>query len=338
MAWRDALREGVVIPAHPLALTSRRKLDERRQRVLTRYYRAAGAGGVAVGVHTTQFQIRDVGLYQPVLEIAAEETRDTDLIKVAGVIGRTSQAVKEAEIAAGLGYHTALLSLGALGDATVPELLAHTRAVAQILPVFGFYLQPAVGGRVLPYEFWRGFAEIENVVAVKIAPFNRYQTLDVVRAVAESGRADEIALYTGNDDNIIVDLLTPFLFGGREIRIRGGLLGQWAVWTFRAAQLLGRTHTVIGRGTPLTAGWLTKAAEMTYANALIFDAANNFRGCIPGIHEVLRQQGILAGRWCLDPEEELSPGQQEAITQMCKDYDDLPDDNFVKEHLHEWLR
>ena len=338
MGWRETLRDGVVIPAHPLALTAERKLDERRQRVLTRYYRAAGAGGVAVGVHTTQFKIRDVGLYQPVLEIAAEETRGTDLIRVAGVIGRTPQAVKEAEIAAALGYHAALLSLGALRDATVPELLEHTRAVAGVMPVFGFYLQPAVGGRVLPYEFWRGFAEIENVVAVKIAAFNRYQTIDVVRAIAESGRADQIALYTGNDDNIIVDLLTPFLFGGREMRIRGGLLGQWAVWTFRAVQLLGRTHTVIARGTPLTAGWLTKAAEMTYANSIIFDVTNNFRGCIAGIHEVLRQQGILAGRWCLDPDEDLSPGQGEAIERLVKDFDDLPDDNFVKEHLHEWLR
>jgi dihydrodipicolinate synthase/N-acetylneuraminate lyase len=338
MGWRETLREGVVIPAHPLALTAARKLDERRQRALTRYYRAAGAGGVAVGVHTTQFAIRDVGLYQPVLEIAAEEVRDTELIKVAGVVGHTPQAVKEAECAASLGYHAALLSLGALRDATIPELLEHTRTIAQIMPVFGFYLQPAVGGRVLPYEFWRGFAEIENVVAVKIAPFNRYQTIDVVRAIAESGRAGDIALYTGNDDNIMVDLLTPFVFGGRVLRIRGGLLGQWAVWTFRAVQLVGRTHAMLDRGTPLTAGWLTKAAEMTYANAVIFDAANNFRGCIPGIHEVLVQQGILSGRWCLDPEEDLSPGQGAAIARLCKDFDDLPDDNFVKEHLHEWLR
>jgi dihydrodipicolinate synthase/N-acetylneuraminate lyase len=338
MSWRETLKEGVVIPAHPLALTAGRKLDDRRQRALTRYYRAAGAGGVAVGVHTTQFRIREVGLYQPVLEIAAEETRGTDLIKVAGVVGRTPQATREAEIAAGLGYHAALLSLGAMRDASVPELLEHTRAVAEIMPVFGFYLQPAVGGRVLPYEFWCGFAQIENVVAVKIAPFNRYQTIDVVRAIAEAGRAEDIALYTGNDDNIIVDLLTPFVFAGRELHICGGLLGQWAVWTFRAVQLLGRTHTMLGRGAPLTAGWLTKAAELTYANSVVFDVPNNFRGCIPGIHEVLRRQGILAGRWCLDPDEELSPGQGEAIERLIKDFDDLPDDNFVKEHLHEWLR
>jgi dihydrodipicolinate synthase/N-acetylneuraminate lyase len=338
MSWKEKLREGVVIPAHPLALTAARKLDERRQRVLTRYYRAAGAGGVAVGVHTTQFAIRDVGLYQPVLEIAAEELRDTDLIKVAGVVGCTPQAVKEAETAAGLGYHAALLSVGALRDATIPELLEHVRAVAQVLPVFGFYLQPAVGGRILPYEFWRGFAEIENVVAVKIAPFNRYQTIDVVRAIAESGRADEIALYTGNDDNIMIDLLTTYHFNGRPIRICGGLLGQWAVWTFRAVQLLGRTHAMLERNTPLSAGWLTKAAELTYANSIIFDAPNNFRGCIPGIHEILVQQGILAGRWCLDPDEDLSPGQADEIERICEDYDDLPDDDFVKAHLHEWLK
>jgi dihydrodipicolinate synthase/N-acetylneuraminate lyase len=338
MPWKEKLREGVVIPAHPLALTAARKLDERRQRVLTRYYRAAGAGGVAVGVHTTQFAIRDVGLYQPVLELAAEELRDTDLIKVAGVVGRTPQAVREAETARDLHYHAALVSLGALRDATIPELLAHIRAIAQVLPVFGFYLQPAVGGRVLPYEFWCGFAQIDNVVAIKIAPFNRYQTLDVVRAVAESGRAGDIALYTGNDDNIMIDLLTPFNLGERIVHIRGGLLGQWAVWTFRAVQLLGRIHAVLERNTPLTAGWLAKAAELTYANEVIFDAANNFRGCIPGIHEVLVQQGILAGRWCLDPDEDLSPGQAEAIERICKDYDDLPDDDFVKAHLHEWLK
>ncbi len=306
--------------------------------MLTRYYRAAGAGGIAVGVHTTQFGIREAGLFQPVLELAREEARGTDLILVAGAIGRTPQATREAELARELGYHAALVSLGALRDAGVPELLEHVRAIAQIIPVFGFYLQPAVGGRVLPYEFWRGFAEIANVVAVKIAPFNRYQTLDVVRAIADSGRADEIVLYTGNDDNIMIDLLTPFHFAGRTLHIRGGLLGQWAVWTFRAVQLLGRTHAVLESGTPLTAGWLTKAAELTYANSVIFDAANNFAGCIPGIHEVLRLQGILAGRWCLDPNEELSPGQAEQIAHVIKHYDDLPDDDFVKAHLHEWLR
>ena len=250
MGWRETLREGVVIPAHPLALTAERKLDERRQRALTRYYRAAGAGGVAVGVHTTQFAIREVGLYQPVLEIAAEELRDTESDQGGGR-GRAHAAGGER----GRMRREPRLPRGAVEPGRparrrpIPGLLEHARAIAQIMPVFGFYLQPAVGGRVLPYEFWRGFAEIENVVAVKIAPFNRYQTIDVVRAIAESGRADEIALYTGNDDNIIVDLLTPFVFGGRTLRICGGLLGQWAVWTFRAVQLLGRTHAMLDRGT-----------------------------------------------------------------------------------------
>src|SRR5437867_431167 len=238
MTWRDHLREGVVIPAHPLALTADRKLDERRQRGLTRYYLAAGAGGVAVGVHTTQFEIRDHGLLAPVLQLAVEEMRGKEAIRIAGVVGKTGQAVKEAELAAGLGYHAGLLSLSALASATVPELLDHARAVASVIPLFGFYLQPAVGGRVLPYRFWRAFAEIENVVAIKIAPFNRYQTIDVVRAVAESGRAHEIALYTGNDDNILLDLLTPFRFGNTIVRIVGGLLGHWSVWTRRAVELL----------------------------------------------------------------------------------------------------
>jgi dihydrodipicolinate synthase/N-acetylneuraminate lyase len=338
MSWRDKLRSGVVIPAHPLALTAERKLDERRQRALTRYYQAAGAGGVAVGVHTTQFEIRAAGLYRPVLELAMDEVRGSELIKVAGVIGPTSQATQEAESAAALGYDVALVSLGALRDATIPELLAHVRAIAGVLPVFGFYLQPAVGGRLLPYEFWRGFAEIENVVAVKIAPFNRYQTLDVVRAVAESGRADEIALYTGNDDNIVVDLLTPFQFTGRSVRIRGGLLGQWAVWTRRAVEQLAQVHEVLEEGAPLDPAWLTEAAQLTHANAVIFDAANNFHGCIPGTHEVLRRQGLLAGTWCLNPNEDLSPCQAEEIARVARAYPRLTDDDFVKEHLDEWLR
>jgi dihydrodipicolinate synthase/N-acetylneuraminate lyase len=333
--WMETLRRGVVIPAHPLALTAARKLDEKRQRALTRYYLAAGAGGVAVGVHTTQFEIRDpkVGLYEPVLALAMEELRGSGAVKVAGVIGPTQQAVKEAAFAARCGYDAALLGLGALRQATTEELLQHIRAVAGILPVFGFYLQPAVGGRVLPYEFWRGCAKIENVVAIKIAPFNRYQTLDVVRAVAQSGRAGEIALYTGNDDNIVVDLLTPFRFGATTVRIVGGLLGHWAVWTRRAVQLLERT-----RGAVLDAEWLTLAAEVTDSNAAVFDAANQFHGCIAGIHEVLRRQGLMAGRWCLSPAEDLSPGQLEDIDRVCEAYPRLTDDGFVSEHLDDWLR
>ena len=331
-AWRDKLRQGVVIPAHPLALDANRKLDERRQRALTRYYLAAGAGGIAVGVHTTQFEIRDhkFALYQPVLQLAVEELRSADAIRVAGIVGPTAQAVKEAEFAAGCGYHAGLLSLGALRNASVGELIAHARTVASVIPVFGFYLQPAVGGRVLPYEFWRQFVEIENVVAIKTAPFNRYQTLDVVRAVAESGR--DVALYTGNDDNIVADLLTPFRFGGRTVRIVGGLLGHWAVWTRRAVELVERVHQEPG-----WPGWLTLAAEITDANAALFDVAHQFAGSIAGIHEVLRRQRLLEGRWCLNPAEDLSPGQMEEIDRVYRAYPHLNDDDFVSRQLDAWL-
>jgi len=340
VTWREKLREGVVIPAHPLALTAARKLDERRQRALTRYYLAAGAGGVAVGVHTTQFEIRDprVGLLEPVLDLAMEELRGTDAVKIAGIVGRTPQAVREAEFAARRGYDAGLLSLGALRDASIPELLAHARAIAEIIPLFGFYLQPAVGGRILPYAFWREFAEIPNVAAIKIAPFNRYQTLDVLRAVAGSGRADEIALYTGNDDSIVTDLLTPFRFGERTLRIAGGLLGHWAVWTLRAAQLLDQIHSEVRAERPLAPSWLALAAEVTDSNAALFDTANQFRGCIAGLHEVLRRQGLLAGRWCLNPDEDLSPGQAEEIDRVYRAYPHLNDDDFVRERLDGWLR
>lgn len=334
-SWIERLRAGLVIPAHPLALTAERKLDEPRQRALTRYYLAAGAGGIAVGVHTTQFEIRDpkYGLLDPVLSLAAEETRNTDAIRIAGITGSLAQATREAELAVKLGYHAGLLSLGALRSAPVPQLLAHARAVASIIPVFGFYLQPAVGGRILPYEFWREFAEIENVVAIKMAPFNRYQTIDVLRAVAESGRAGEIALYTGNDDNIVLDLLTGFRFGGRTVRVAGGLLGHWAVWTRRAVELLECIHHAAPSNE-----LLTRAVEITDSNAAFFDTANQFHGCIAGIHEVLRRQGLLAGRWCLNPEEDLSPGQMEEIDRVYRVYPHLNDDAFVREHLDEWLR
>jgi len=327
VTWRERLREGVVIPAHPLALTAERKLDERRQRALTRYYLAAGAGGVAVGVHTTQFEIRDRGLLAPVLELAMEELRRAESIRIAGIVGKTVQAVKEAELAVRLGYHAGLLSLGAMASSSVPELLEHARTVASVIPLFGFYLQPAVGGRVLPYEFWRAFAEIENVLAIKIAPFNRYQTIDVIRAVAESGR--EIALYTGNDDNILLDLLTPYRFDNKTLRIVGGLLGHWAVWTRRAVELLEQRYRMRDS--------LTLAIEITDSNAAFFDAANGFRGCIAGIHEVLRRQGLLAGRWCLNPREDLSPGQMEEIDRVYRAYPHLNDDDFVRQHLDEWL-
>ncbi|MBI1786525.1 MAG: dihydrodipicolinate synthase family protein [Acidobacteria bacterium] len=333
MGWREKLRAGVAIPAHPLSLTAERKLDERRQRALTRYYLAAGAGGIAVGVHTTQFEIRGHGLFRPVLELAMEEMRGQDVVKVAGVVGPAAQAAREAGLARGCGYDAALLSMSAQRDASVPELLEHARAVASIIPVFGFYLQPAVGGRALPYEFWREFAGIDNVVAIKIAPFNRYQTLDVIRAVIDSGRAGEIALYTGNDDNIVLDLLTPYRIGRTTVRIAGGLLGHWAAWTRRAVQMLERVHRE-----SVSPEWLALAVETTDANAAFFDAANGFHGCIAGIHEVLRRQGLLAGRWCLNPAEDLSPGQMEEIDRVHRAYPHLNDDDFVRDHLDEWLR
>jgi dihydrodipicolinate synthase/N-acetylneuraminate lyase len=335
---REHLRAGQVIPAHPLALTASRTLDETRQRGLTRYYMDAGAGGVAVGVHTTQFAIRDsaIGLYRPVLELAAEEARgalaraDRPFALIAGVCGHTAQARTEADIAMALGYDAGLLSLGDWRTETEAELLDHCRVIAEIIPLFGFYLQPAVGGRVLSYAFWREFAEIPNVWAIKIAPFNRYQTIDVVRAVVEAGR-DDIALYTGNDDNIVADLLTPFpinVGGTTVVRwIDGGLLGQWAVWTRGAVSLLAaiKAARVTGEVAPTL---LSHGAALTDANAAVFDAAHGFRGCIPGIHEVLRRQGLLDGIWCLDPDEVLSAGQADEITRVWRSYPEVTDDEL----------
>ena len=336
MRVREQLRRGLVIPAHPLALNSARKLDERRQRALTRYYIAAGAGGIAVGVHTTQFAIREPkhNLLQPVLSLAAEEARQHDIAKIAGVCGETRQAIAEAELARSLHYDAVLLSLGALKSASTPQLLDHARRIAAIMPVMGFYLQPSVGGRILPYEFWRQFAEIENVVAIKIAPFNRYQTLDVVRAVADSGRSNEIALYTGNDDNLLLDLMTPFDFGGVRLRIVGGLLGHWAVWTKTAVTHLNMAKTCAS----ISPDMLALAQQITDANAALFDPGHQFAGCIPGIHEILRRQGLLEGRGCLDPSEDLSPGQLEEFDRVCRLYPHLTDDAFVQEHLDAWLR
>ncbi len=337
MQLREKLRSGLVIPAHPLALNMNRKLDERRQRALTRYYLAAGAGGIAVGVHTTQFEIRkpEFGLLEPVLRLAMEESRGSEIVKIAGVCGKRNQAIAESQLARKLDYDAVLLSLSALQDETIPELLEHARAIASVIPIIGFYLQHAVGGRLLPSEFWRQFIEIDNLVAIKIAPFNRYQTLDVVRALAASGRSSEVALYTGNDDNILIDLLTPFAFGTQRIRIVGGLLGHWAVWTKIAVShlaLVKRSSNVI----PVEQ--LTLAQQITDANAAIFDPGHEFRGCIPGIHEILRRQGLLEGRWCLDPNQDLSAGQVEEIDRVCRSYPHLQDDAFVQEHLDEWLR
>ena len=341
---RRALRQGLVIPAHPLALTAARRLDERRQRALTRYYLDAGAGGVAVGVHTTQFAIHEPkrGLLPHVLQLAAETVRSglraRRTVLIAGVIGRTRQATREAALARELGYDAVLLSLAAFKHAGTAELVAHARAVASVMPVMGFYLQPAVGGRVLGYRFWRRFAEIENVVAIKIAPFDRDATLEVIRAVVDSGRATEIALYTGNDDHILLDLLTRHSIGGhRPARMIGGLLGHWAFWTSTAVKQFDVCTRVARGGAAVPSRLLALAEQVTDANAAVFDAANRFRGCIPGIHEILRRQGLLAGRWCLDPDEELSAGQAKEISRVCRAYPQLADDEFVRENLDRWM-
>lgn len=330
------LRRGVVIPAHPLALDRERRLDERRQRALTRYYLAAGAGGLAVGVHTTQFAIREAGLLPAVLSLAAEETRAAGrpVVKIAGLCGATAQACEEAALARDLGYDAGLLGFAALRHAGDDALLEHARSVAEVLPLVGFYLQPAVGGRPLGFRFWARLAEIPNLVAIKIAPFDRYRTLDVVRAVAESGRARDVALYTGNDDNIVADLLTEYVFRDVRLRMVGGLLGHWAVGTRRAVALLDEIHADL----PSPRDLLARGVEITDVNAALFDAANGFRGCIAGLHEVLRRQGLLEGTWCLDPEERLSPGQNEEIDRVLRRYPQWSDDDFIGAHRDEWLR
>lgn len=340
------LHEGTVIPALPLALTSARKLDERRQRALVRYYMAAGSGGLAVGVHSTQFAIRDkdVNLFEPVLRITMEEMTTEEapqpFIKIAGICGPIEQALNESRLATNLGYDLGLLSMGGLDDYNEDQLLDRARAVGEIMPIFGFYLQPSVGGRVLSYKFWEEFVNIPQVKAVKIAPFNRYLSLDVARAVCSSPRADDIALYTGNDDNIVVDLLTTFRFQveGKMVEkaVVGGLLGHWAVWTQKAVALLNEVKEV-RKGDRIPEEFLQRAAEVTDTNAAFFDSANDFAGCIPGIHEVLRRQGLLEGTWCLDPKEVLSPGQDEEIDRVYKAYPHLHDDDFVSENLAKWL-
>ena len=336
-------RAGTVIPAHPLALTADRTLDEARQRALSRYYIDAGAGGLAVGVHTTQFAIREAGLYEPVLRSAAETAADWShgpLFLIAGVVGRTEQAVAEARVAAGLGYHAVLLSLAAFRNASEDEMIAHCRRIGEEMPVVGFYLQPAVGGVPLPHSFWRRFAGLDTVVGIKIAPFDRYGTLDVVRGVAEAGAEDRVALYTGNDDNILLDLLTPWrLKRGDEtvdLRIAGGLLGHWSVWVKPVVNLLDRAHAAADAGR-VDRNLLALAGQITDCNAAFFDVANDFRGCIAGMHEVLRRQGLLDGIWCLDPDETLSPGQAAEIDRVCRAYPHLNDDSFVAENLERWL-
>jgi dihydrodipicolinate synthase/N-acetylneuraminate lyase len=343
----NVFRKGVVIPALPLALNKDRKLDERRQRALMRYYLNAGAGGVAVAVHTTQFEIRlpEFNLYKPVLQIAREEfdrfTSETGkpIIRIAGVIGKTEQAFGEAKLALEKDFHAVLLGLGAFKDASNEEILNHCIAIAEVMPVIGFYLQPAVGGRRLDVDFWREFAKIKNVVAIKMAPFNRYYTLDVVRGVAESGRADEITLYTGNDDNILVDLLSEYAIqvGDKIIKkqIVGGLLGHWAVWTKKAVELLENIQN--GKFDIDTRKALTSAHQITDSNAAFFDSANNFAGCIIGLHEVLRRQGLMEGLWVLNPKEVMSPGQMEEIDRVYTAYPHLNDDTFIVENIDKWL-
>jgi dihydrodipicolinate synthase/N-acetylneuraminate lyase len=344
----NILHKGVVIPALPLALNSARKLDVRRQRALIRYYLDADAGGIAVAVHTTQFDIRkpEVGLYTPLLDIAREEfdrfvsSAGKPVIRIAGVMGKTDQALRETGLALEKGFHAVLLNVNAFRDASNDEIIKHCKEIAAIIPVFGFYLQTAVGGIILDVDFWRGFAAIENVIAIKIAPFNRYQTFDVIRGVAESGRADKIALYTGNDDTILVDLLSEYNieYMGKTIkkRIVGGLLGHWAVWTQKAVKLLESVHSgEYDQDIPKT---LSLANQITDSNAAFFDAGNNFAGCIVGLHEVLRRQGLFKGLWTLNPGEVLSPGQKEEIDRVYRAYPHLNDDAFIKENIDRWLK
>ncbi len=334
-------RKGGVIPAHPLALTAERSLDERHQRALSRYYLDAGAIGLAVGVHTTQFAIREVGLYAPVLQLAAEEAaaHGSQPLLVAGAMGPTTQAVAEAGTARALGYHAVLLSLAGRADMDEDALIAHCRAVADVMPLFGFYLQPAVGGHYLPESFWRRFAEIDNVLGIKIAPFNRYYTLDVVHGVVAAHAEERITLYTGNDDHIVADLLTEFRVRRDDetvhLRIRGGLLGHWSVWTRRAVELIHEIHErPDGRN---VTEWLAMDALTTHANAVLFDAANSFAGCIACLHEVLRRQGLLEGTWCLDPTESMGPGQVKLLDQLLAEHNQLTDDAFITRNLSRWL-
>jgi len=340
---RHLIADGTVLPAHPLALTADRKLDEIHQRALTRYYIDAGAGGLAVGVHTTQFAIREVGLYQLVLELAAETAvgwTKRPLALVAGLVGSTRQAIAEAEIARGIGYHAGLLSLAAMKSASEDEIIAHCEAVAREIPLVGFYLQPAVGGVILSANFWRRFALIDNVIAIKIAPFNRYRTLDVLRGVAAAHALDRIALYTGNDDHILLDLTLPFDLRDRGVTtrayFRGGLLGHWSVWTRSAILQFERCRAARQKET-IPADLLALDARVTDCNSAFFDVANNFHGCIAGCHEVLRRQGLMEGIWCLDPDEGLSPGQIEEIDRVCNEHADLSDDDFVATNLEKWL-
>lgn len=354
MHWSDipaaslaVLRKGAALPAHLLALDAKRQLDPLRQRALTRYYLDAGAGGVAVGVHSTQFAIRDVGLYEPVLELAMQTARSwtplggaRPLFMIAGLAGKTAQAQREAATATALGYHAGLLSLAAMKGADEDALIDHCQQIASIMPVVGFYLQTAVGGVALSERFWERFAAIDNVVAIKMAPFNRYRTLDVIRGVVAAAAEQRVTLYTGNDDHIVLDLLAPFVLRRDDqpvtVRIKGGLLGHWSVWTQRAVQLLDRVHQAVDSG-QISADLLALDSQVTDCNSALFDVAHDFHGCIAGCHEILRRQGLLEGIWCLDPNEGLSPGQAEELSRVSTAYPELTDDAFVSANLPRWL-
>jgi hypothetical protein len=349
MQWNDLpapvlsqLRRGAVIPAHPLALSPDRQFDQQSQRAITRYYVDAGSGGLAVGVHSTQFAIREVGLYRPVLELAIETARDwTDrpLVMIAGAVGKTEQAVEEARAARSMGYHAVLLSLAALKGASEDELIEHCTAVAREMPLIGFYLQTAVGGIPLSRSFWGRFAAIDNVVAIKVAPFNRYRTLDVAFGIAQAHAEDRITLYTGNDDHIVADLVTPLVVrtGNREVTLRfqGGLLGHWSVWTRGAVKLLERLKLSVSAGA-IPPEVLALDSFVTDCNAVVFDVEHDFAGCIPGCHEILRRQGLMTSIECLDPHEKLSPGQSEGVDRLYATYPELHDDAFVAANLERW--
>ncbi|MFA7637097.1 MAG: dihydrodipicolinate synthase family protein [Monoglobales bacterium] len=341
----EILRNGTVIPATPLALTKDRKFDEKHQRLLMKYYLESGAGGIATAVHTTQFTIRDpkINLFDTILKVVVSEIEKYEnatgktIVRVAGACGPKEQAVAEAKKAKEYGYDAVLLSPGGLNHLSEDELVERTKAVAEVIPVIGFYLQEKVGGRRFSYNYWEKVCAIDNVVAIKCASFNRYQTLDVVRAAAFSKRADEITLYTGNDDNIVIDLLTNYEFRDDNGNIvskgfSGGLLGHWTLWTKKVVEMFEMLMEA-KKQDKIDAKLLTLAAQVTDCNAAFFDTANDFAGCIPGVHEVLRRQGLLDGIWCLDEEEVLSPGQAEEITRIYKMYPDLSDDDFVKEVL-----
>ncbi len=341
------LAEGTVIPATPLALDNDRKLNEKGLRLLMNYYLASGVGGIATAVHTTQFEIREpeVALFEPVLKIVSEEIdkfekeNDTVIIKVAGVCGPIEQAVKEATLAKDYGYDAVLLSPGGLNHMSEDYMIERTKAVAEIMPVIGFYLQTAVGGRVFTYNYWERLCAIDNVVAIKCASFNRYQTLDVVRAAALSPRSDEITLYTGNDDNIVIDLLTKYRFdknGEKVVKcFEGGLLGHWTLWTHNVVNMLAKIKEEKKKDY-ISAEMLTLAAEVTDVNSAFFDTAHGFAGCIPGVHEVLRRQGLMENILCLNPDEVLSEGQAEELDRVHKAYPHLNDDAFIKENIESW--